>query len=37
MAMGFAGKLSFNPARDRIVGRDGMPFQFAPFTKPLLL
>ncbi|KAI8143717.1 hypothetical protein BJV82DRAFT_82937 [Fennellomyces sp. T-0311] len=29
-AMAFAGKLTFNPIRDRIVGRDGMPFQFTP-------
>ncbi|KAI7851527.1 hypothetical protein BDC45DRAFT_515982 [Circinella umbellata] len=37
MAMAFAGKLSFNPVHDRIVGRDGIPFQFTPSTKPLLL
>ncbi|KAI9496771.1 hypothetical protein BDB00DRAFT_807098 [Zychaea mexicana] len=37
IAMAFAGKLTFNPVCDRIIGRDGAPFQFTPSTKPLFL
>ncbi|KAI9254599.1 hypothetical protein BDA99DRAFT_518807 [Phascolomyces articulosus] len=37
MAMAFAGKLTFNPVKDLIIGRDGIPFRFTPSTKPLIL